>query len=95
MIGLKTTGLEHIFWAFYTLIFPILCTFSSFQHCGGGGGGFLRKYMFKVDDEWRQGSYDDIGLPANMYEVQYFIDRKELFQIFINFPHLFHMFALC
>ena len=45
--------------------------------------------MFKVDDEWRQGSYDDIGLPANMYEVQYFIDRKELFQIFINFPHCF------
>ena len=42
--------------------------------------------MFKVDDEWRQGSYDDIGLPANMYEVQYFIDKKELFQIFMNFP---------
>ena len=45
--------------------------------------------MFKVEDEWRQGSYDDIGLPANMYEVKYFIDKKELFQILMNFPHCF------
>ena len=50
--------------------------------------------MFKVDDEWRQGSYDDIGLPANMYEVQYFIDGKELFQIFINFHIVSHVCPL-